>query len=178
MNQQKTMRTGKQGIANVAIVVLFFVIIIGIYFAFAKQKPIYPTACTADAMQCPDGSYVGRTGPNCEFKCPRVNPRPTTECTKDSDCPSSQYICQEIQGIGTACPSNDPSCIPTNTIIQGECKLKEGSRCSGDFDCASGNLCHKNTCVSPIGRECSGPNDNTCPTGFECVQGCGSPVGY
>lgn len=27
-------------------------------------------ACTMDAMQCPDGSYVGRTGPNCEFVCP------------------------------------------------------------------------------------------------------------
>lgn len=27
-------------------------------------------ACTADAMQCPDGSWVGRTGPNCEFICP------------------------------------------------------------------------------------------------------------
>ena len=26
--------------------------------------------CTADAMQCPDGSYVGRTGPNCAFECP------------------------------------------------------------------------------------------------------------
>lgn len=28
-----------------------------------------PVACTADAMQCPDGSFVGRTGPNCEFVC-------------------------------------------------------------------------------------------------------------
>lgn len=27
-------------------------------------------ACTEDAMQCPDGSYVGRTGTNCEFECP------------------------------------------------------------------------------------------------------------
>ena len=27
-------------------------------------------ACTADAMQCPDGSWVGRTGPNCQFVCP------------------------------------------------------------------------------------------------------------
>lgn len=27
--------------------------------------------CTQDVMQCPDGSYVGRTGPNCEFaQCP------------------------------------------------------------------------------------------------------------
>lgn len=29
-----------------------------------------PVACTMDAMVCPDGSYVGRTGPNCEFVCP------------------------------------------------------------------------------------------------------------
>lgn len=27
-------------------------------------------ACTMDAMQCPDGSYVGRSGANCEFVCP------------------------------------------------------------------------------------------------------------
>lgn len=26
--------------------------------------------CTMDAMMCPDGSYVGRSGPSCEFKCP------------------------------------------------------------------------------------------------------------
>jgi hypothetical protein len=26
--------------------------------------------CTRDAKQCPDGSYVGRSGPNCEFVCP------------------------------------------------------------------------------------------------------------
>jgi len=28
-------------------------------------------ACTMDARQCPDGSYVGRSGPNCEFICPK-----------------------------------------------------------------------------------------------------------
>lgn len=27
-------------------------------------------ACTMDAMMCPDGSYVGRSGPNCQFVCP------------------------------------------------------------------------------------------------------------
>lgn len=26
-----------------------------------------PVACTMDAKMCPDGSYVGRVGPNCEF---------------------------------------------------------------------------------------------------------------
>lgn len=30
-----------------------------------------PIACTMDAKMCPDGSYVGRTGPHCEFAvCP------------------------------------------------------------------------------------------------------------
>lgn len=28
--------------------------------------------CTADAMMCPDGSYVGRTGPDCQFICPET----------------------------------------------------------------------------------------------------------
>ncbi|MFA5933700.1 MAG: hypothetical protein WC795_00540 [Candidatus Paceibacterota bacterium] len=36
--------------------------------------PIPPVACTADAKQCSDGSYVGRTGPKCEFTaCPGEN---------------------------------------------------------------------------------------------------------
>ena len=34
------------------------------------QKP-NQKACTMEAKQCTDGSYVGRSGPNCEFaKCP------------------------------------------------------------------------------------------------------------
>jgi len=38
---------------------------------FNKPRPI---ACTQEAKLCPDGSSVGRTGPNCEFaKCPFAN---------------------------------------------------------------------------------------------------------
>lgn len=37
----------------------------------APDIPSSPVACTMEAKQCPDGSYVGRTGPNCEFSaCP------------------------------------------------------------------------------------------------------------
>ena len=28
-------------------------------------------ACTQDAKQCPDGTWVGRSGPKCEFVCPQ-----------------------------------------------------------------------------------------------------------
>lgn len=134
-------------------------------------------ACTQEAKQCPDGSYVSRTGPNCEFaECPSLNPLPITECKKDSDCPSSQYSCETIQGAGTVCPSNDPSCVPASTVVEGVCKLKEGSKCNTDSDCVAGNLCHKNICISPVGRQCNGPIDTSCPSDYECVQGCGSPV--
>jgi hypothetical protein len=29
-----------------------------------------PVACTMDAMMCPDGTYVGRSAPDCKFICP------------------------------------------------------------------------------------------------------------
>ncbi len=37
----------------------------------AEPEPVF---CTQEAKQCPDGSYVGRTGPNCEFTaCPQAS---------------------------------------------------------------------------------------------------------
>jgi hypothetical protein len=35
-----------------------------------KPEPPPAAICTMDAKQCPDGSFVGRSGPNCEFVCP------------------------------------------------------------------------------------------------------------
>ncbi|MFA5929995.1 MAG: Kazal-type serine protease inhibitor family protein [Candidatus Micrarchaeia archaeon] len=40
-------------------------------FGCTQNGPVAPRACTADAKICPDGSAVGRAGPNCEFAaCP------------------------------------------------------------------------------------------------------------
>jgi Immunoglobulin-like domain of bacterial spore germination len=45
-----------------------------VYTRFNTPAPVSETGkevmCTMDAMQCPDGSFVGRTGPKCEFVCP------------------------------------------------------------------------------------------------------------
>lgn len=48
-----------------------------------SQNPsAIPQACTNEAMVCPDGSAVGRTGPNCEFApCPSVAPKIPDETT-------------------------------------------------------------------------------------------------
>jgi len=44
-----------------------------IWGMFHKQQN-NPVACTMEAKQCPDGSYVGRQGPKCEFaSCPGEN---------------------------------------------------------------------------------------------------------
>jgi|GEM_PF-1905378 len=43
----------------------------GLLYASSHGGPIVQHACTLDAMVCPDGTTVGRTGPNCEFAaCP------------------------------------------------------------------------------------------------------------
>ncbi|MEK7568003.1 MAG: hypothetical protein AAB513_03740 [Patescibacteria group bacterium] len=50
-------------------------IIVGVGSLYLNNKaklnmPNENIACTMDAKMCPDGSYVGRTAPNCEFaKC-------------------------------------------------------------------------------------------------------------
>ena len=46
-----------------------------------EEEPV-AVMCTADAMQCPDGSYVGRTGPKCEFVCPE-NAGPVVQDNSD-----------------------------------------------------------------------------------------------
>jgi len=53
-------------------------LIIALAIQYKKDLPeLYPpykgnnTICTMDAMECPDGSFVGRGGPKCEFApCP------------------------------------------------------------------------------------------------------------
>ena len=62
-------------------VLLIFVVIVfilgGLFYVYNPEPVEYSpggepesVACTADAKLCPDGSYVGRSGPSCEFVCP------------------------------------------------------------------------------------------------------------
>jgi len=51
-------------------------VLAGIISTYLSRDGEEIVACTMDAMLCPDGSYVGRTGPSCEFKCGEVPPPP------------------------------------------------------------------------------------------------------
>jgi hypothetical protein len=57
--------------------------------ACTTQECAPPKACTEEAKQCPDGSYVARTGPSCEFApCPG-----DVACTEDAkQCPDGSYV--------------------------------------------------------------------------------------
>lgn len=75
-------------------------------------------ACTTEAKICPDGSAVGRTGPNCEFaECPAVattTPVSTTSVLLKAD------MNQKVTGVGV-------SLTPL--------KILEDSRCPSDVQC-------------------------------------------
>jgi len=63
---------------NNKIFILIFIIVVfifgGLLYIYNPEPTKYknpnekePVVCTMEAMLCPDGSYVSRTGPNCEF---------------------------------------------------------------------------------------------------------------
>jgi hypothetical protein len=117
----------QKGFSNLTLILLVVVVLgIGGYAAL-NQKASVPEpipgpgeiGCTLDAKQCPDGSYVGRTGPNCEFsECPGIptpppkpgdNPGPVA-CTMDAkQCPDGSYVGRTGPKCEFAeCPSTNP----------------------------------------------------------------------
>ncbi len=61
-----------------------------------------PVACTMDAKICPDGSAVGRIGPNCEFAaCPEV-----------TACPEDAKLCPDGSAVGRVGPNCEFAACP------------------------------------------------------------------
>lgn len=85
-------------------------------------------ACTMDAKMCPDGSYVGRTAPNCEFApCPTTVSPPSTSgsCTSDSDC-AKGYSCIDASPVireGTQNLRCWKDGTPTPICLSGETRI-------------------------------------------------------
>lgn len=58
----------------ILLILLGLVFLLAVFIGTSKNKEMVDNvACTMDAKICPDGSYVGRGGPNCEFTvCPSI----------------------------------------------------------------------------------------------------------
>jgi hypothetical protein len=109
-----------------AVVVL---VLIGVFDAMGEysqaRRPAYGTdndgrdnvVCTMEAKQCPDGSYVGRTGPRCEFSpCP-VSTSSISTTTDTTERPGGPLLTGGLVGqvmLGPTCPvvqyPPDPKC--------------------------------------------------------------------
>ena len=81
-----------------------------------------PVICTMDAKQCSDGSYVSRTGPNCEFtKCPwdvEVTPINPVICTADAkQCSDGSYVSRAGPNCEFSKCSWDVEIIPNNISV-------------------------------------------------------------
>lgn len=75
------------------------------------QEPASPVGCTEEAKLCPDGTSVGRTGPNCSFaECPALpmqKPRGDEQvmCTMDAmQCPDGSYVGRTGPKCEFVCP--------------------------------------------------------------------------
>jgi hypothetical protein len=65
----------KQHINKSILLAIFILILAGLLSTYFKNPHPnnQPTICTQEAKLCPDGSYVGRIGPKCEFAaCPQI----------------------------------------------------------------------------------------------------------
>ncbi len=86
------------------------------------SRPVY---CTQEAKLCPDGSYVGRTWPNCEFApCPGNIILPNGYGLED-------YKIEKI--LDVACVSNGDCETPGEYLVQSRCPFV--------------SLCLKNKCA-------------------------------
>lgn len=87
------------------------VIVIAGYFLYPQNKNSGGIACTMEAKLCPDGSYVGRTGPKCEF----------------AACPVPKGPLILNAGIGKEVSGLDVAITPI--------AVTEDSRCPSDVQC-------------------------------------------
>ncbi len=119
----------KKILLGISITLLF----VGIYFLNPDFSSPTQIGCTMDAKQCPDGSYVGRTGPRCEF----------TTCPAAPELPIG-YTLQNYQVekiTGEACAGHSNCMVPGEYAAQSRCPFV--------------SLCLENKCavVCPSFRE-------------------------
>lgn len=110
------------------VVLLACTVLILAMSAFLQQAANAPDgfACTMEAKLCPDGSYVGREGPNCEFAaCPTPAPAPVGNGCRVSGCGGE--ICQDASeepAVSICIYKNEFACYKT-----AKCERQTDGKC-------------------------------------------------
>lgn len=107
---------------KIIFIILVVLVLLGLLYRDTPTK-LYradPTACTLEAQQCPDGSFVGRVGPECEF----------------AACPDT-----DVQGGGATTTNAESTTVRINETIKilgvslTPVEVVEDSRCPVDVVC-------------------------------------------
>ncbi len=154
-------------------------------------------ACTEEAKLCPDGSAVGRTGPNCEFSpCPGDG----VMCTADvQECPDGTYVARIPPSCDFApCPETSLSsshwlcedggwkespeaCFENYCTMKSDCQLMGVKGPCGPYMIAGptktlhkppvyySDRCGAEQC-SVISALCVPPGEQPRMSGFDCVD--------
>lgn len=99
----------------------------GIYFYQKRIEPSQPIACTEEAKICPDGTAVGRTGPNCEFAaCPTPQVKEETVAALNQKILNEGIFITPLEVVSDSrCPI-DVTCIWAGEVSV-KVKLEKGS---------------------------------------------------
>ena len=117
------MKPNRRGFAPILIILIVAAVLAAgggaYYLVKQKSQAPQPVACTQEAKQCPDGSYVARTGPNCEFaQCPSTDyyEQLTTQCHADKCC---LQLVENMKAKGYRLAENNvcPASYQKNTIL-------------------------------------------------------------
>jgi hypothetical protein len=92
-----------------------------------------PRQCTTEAKVCPDGTAVGRTGPNCEFA-----PCPVNACPAIAkQCPDGSYASPSGPNCDFVCPTASCDAIQKNASDKLQAALDAHAACEVDADCTN-----------------------------------------
>ncbi len=112
-----------------------------------------PVACTADAKMCPDGSFVGRVGPDCDW----------APCPEPVACDADAKLCPDGTSVGRD-PDNNCAFRPCPDVPGCTEEMKQCP--DGSFVARIWPSCEFEACpvVEPPVQECDG-----CEQGERCL---------
>lgn len=144
----------------------YILLLLALFSFMQVQAADEMVACTMDAKQCSDWSFVGRTGPNCEFVCPSETKTDNTTkaCTREY-----APVCAEIevQCIKAPCPA-------VQETFSNKCEMENNSlakflhtgSCKADTNVWLGNMasqyCEENGWTSKIATKTDGSQYGIC----------------
>jgi hypothetical protein len=125
---------------------------------WCEVKNTQSVVCSTDAKVCPDGSYVSRTGPNCEFKeCPSA-PTSTPNNVVYNLCQLDKNPEYEVHRCGNYYSAFDPSLMDAPETYY-DLKGKVAGYCGGmpgpsgsdlhDKVCDQATVCSKENLCAP-----------------------------